>query len=75
MGALRRWKKCKNAFCSLSSLSVEAPHCLGTMLTADPEDKDFKTLCFVIKFYLFFVISPQGKFTSCKPYCHHTTGL
>lgn len=47
-------EKCNNAFSSLSSLSVEAPHCLGSVLTANPKEKDVKTLCFVIKFYYYF---------------------
>lgn len=55
---------------------VEAPHCLGSVLTANPKEKDVKTLRFVIKFYYYyFFISPEGKFRSRKPYCHHTTRL
>lgn len=43
-----------NAFILFSSLSVEAPHCLRSVLTANPKEKDVKTLCFVIKFYYHF---------------------
>lgn len=52
MRALRGWKKCNSVFSSLSSLSVEAPHCLGSVLAAERKMLNpMLYLCF--KFFLF----------------------